>query len=128
MESCKPYITAIIKISCELSFTLIQLDNISCRFDFIPSCLVIILGGIFKMWSCVNLILCPIDNMLSKTFIKLIQQDNILCRFTFIPGRLVNILSGSLLIRSRVIHILCPIINISCETVIIVIQLDNISF
>ena len=79
------------------------------------------------MWSRVNLILCPVDNISSQTFIILIQRDDISCRFTLILGRLVNILSGSLLIWSRVTHILCPIINISCETAIIVIPLDNVS-
>ena len=79
------------------------------------------------MWSRVNFILCPVDNITSQTFIILIQRDNILCRFTLIQGRPVNILSGRLLIWSCVSHILCPIINISCETVIIVIPLDNVS-
>ena len=53
----------IIHISCKLVFTLIHLDNISCRFDFRLSRLVNILGGILKIWSRVNLILCPLVNI-----------------------------------------------------------------
>ena len=46
-------ICPIINISCETVIIVIQLDNISCRFDFIPSRRVDIWGGILKiMESC----------------------------------------------------------------------------
>ena len=69
------------------------MDNISCRFDFIPSHFVDIWGGILKIWSRVNLIVCLIDNVLSKTVTVMIQGDIILCLCYFVPCRLFNILS-----------------------------------
>ena len=112
MESVNLKLHTIINIFSKTFFTLIQLDKISCRFDFIPPRLVNISGRFFLIWSRLSLISCPIDNISCKTYLILIQRDNTFCRCTFIPSRVVNILSGTVLIWSRLYLILCPIFNI----------------
>ena len=83
----------IINKSCETVIIVIPLDNVSRRFDFIPSRPVDIWGGNLKIWSRANLLVCLIDNISSQTVIIMIQEDNILCQCYFILGRLFNILS-----------------------------------